>query len=315
MTAEKESSYESEIQACLSDLFHKVTPYVKTEAQGRKFDMVAYLPEGIHQLEGITNKRTPRPTDIDCYFRFRRTHCRRKSDNMMTEARTIGSSKGFIYKGKDYGYDGIWSAIKGECKCDMDVCPTYKEAKKRQIRIYQQARKDLAIQQGLHTFEIKSDYDTHERLAKQIPTALRVADFAWLVTGENQTIPEWMPPYIGLLQYNEKKHRFILKRRPSRLRQSFTFYRHVLGSEKFSSENTAVMGTFMSDHIFEKLLRKWFINSIFYWDFECNIIDMTEELDHLAKTAHWFKTKREAKVEPTTIQKMLLTNEYLGELE
>ena len=319
--SEEESPYGDEIQAALYDILGKITPFVKTEAQGRKFDLVAYIPNTTHQVEGISRKKSKRPTDTLCYSRFRKNYCRRKLDKILMDCKSGNKARHkldhigmYEYNGKHYGYDGIWSAVKKACLCDSDACPTFKKDLKFRRRMWRQAEADLGIREGLHTFEVKSDFDTHDRLQEQIPRGLRVADYAWLVIGQSQTIPEWIPPYVGILRYTNKNHSFILVRKPHNLNESFTFYRHVLGSEGFSSKNSELEGTFMSATTFKTLLRKWFINSIFYWDHECAIIDMTDELDHLAKTAHWVKTKREEKIDPKTIQKKLLTNEYLEEL-
>lgn len=317
MTKEK-SSYGDEIQAALYDLLCKMTPYVKVEAQDRKFDILAYLPDCIQNCEGLKKKRTKKPTDITCYFRFRRTHCRRKFDKIAVEHKISGRNiydLTYAYKGKQYRDDGLWNAIKKECHCDKEDCEHFKKELGWMQKSWREANKHLSIPIGLHTFEIKSDYDNHTRLEEQMPRALRVADYAWLVVGQKQTAPEWIPPYVGLLQYNEKKNNFKMLRRPKTLRVSFTYYRHVLSGEKFSAKRTDPMGAFLYGHIFSHLIQKWFINSTFYWDHECIIIDMTDELDHLAKTAHWVKTKREEIEDPKTIQKKLITGEYLEELD
>jgi len=317
--ATDESSYEADIQAALYDLLGKVTPFVKIEAQGRKFDLVAYIPHPIHQMEGFAKKKSKRPTDITCYHRFRKTHCRRKLDKLLMDIRCRDKldSKNwwkYKYRGKIYGDDTVWNAVKKECICIKEDCEDFNRELKFRRKMWREAQSDLAIRDGLHTFEIKSDYDSHERLPEQVSRGLRVADYAWLVVGQSQPVPEWLPPYCGVLRFSNTKQSFILVQRPHNLNETFTYYRHVLGSEGFSSKNSEEMASFMSGHILQNLVTKWLINSIFYWDHECAVIDMIDELDHLAKTAHWVKTKREEKVEPATIQKKLLSNEYLEEL-
>ena len=62
-------------------------PFVKSEAQDRKFDVVAYIPNHIETMDGLKKVKTKRPTDIHCYFRFRRVHCRKKSEQLYQTCR------------------------------------------------------------------------------------------------------------------------------------------------------------------------------------------------------------------------------------
>lgn len=78
-------------------------------------------------------------------------------------------------------------------KCDGIPCEIYgKELKRYKER-------DEVFAQGLHLFEIKSDADTFSRLSHQIPALVPFCDYFWLVLGEGKKVPEWVPPWMGLI--------------------------------------------------------------------------------------------------------------------
>ncbi len=173
---------------------------------------------------------------------------------------------------------GMWLSLKKFCLCDEDMeCPTIVEAMKNEEEWEHRTIRTFGISKGLHMFEIKSDKDNHDRLEHQILQMIGIADYAWLVLGANQSIPEWLPPYIGILRHEPESKDFLLEKTANYLDHHPTLHRHVL------EDNEVSVVRELNAHI-RDLLKKWTINSIFRWENERGmVIDMTEALKQISK--------------------------------
>lgn len=166
---------------------------------------------------------------------------------------------------------GLWAGIKGMCVCLSEGCPSAHHA--------QWAEKTYTLEKGLHCFEVKGDLDNFDRLGHQILQMQYYADYAWLVLGEKQTIPPWLPSYIGVLKFNRKENNFKRIRAPDHLRyREWDMHTQVLEDHECKFVNPA------DKYWVRELLRKWAINSLFRWEFgEEIVLDMTMELERLGE--------------------------------
>jgi hypothetical protein len=196
---------------------------------------------------------------------------------------------------KDVGH--LWTAWKDLCRCDdPHNCPTWRKMRKEQLK----ERKDGLNLPGLHLFEVKSDKDNYTRLVHQLPSMFGLADYAWLVLGEKQEIPAWLPPWIGVLRFTEKKKRFDLEVRAKLIHKLPVMYRHVLGPHDTAQS--------LQPYIVKALWRKWTINSLFWFQTQQIVLDMTNELKALGQVSKWVKTQG---IDLNTVQKSLV--EFVGE--
>ena len=56
------------------------------------------------------------------------------------------------------------------------------------------------LKQGLHLLEFKSDHDDVNRFLEQLPHYAMLGDYVWLVLGERQKEPKWLPSFVGLFR-------------------------------------------------------------------------------------------------------------------
>ena len=196
------------------------------------------------------------------------------------------------YKGSTEA-DSLWNFMKETCVCDNDMdCPTAIKCEEDKIV----AQKRWGNYFGLHLFEVKSDKDTFVRLAHQIPLMTFFADYIWLVLGENQPIPEWLPLYVGVLRFvppdGFKVERKGIESIVSNTEMRNRSQRPVLSPHVLFDHDYEVPFSFQDLHT---LYKKWFVNSIFRWDRENHdvIIDMSEELKSLVEWVEKLKKGNE----------------------
>lgn len=304
----------SDIQGRLHDLLLKSTPYVKTESSVMRFDLAAYISRDI---------RVGFATDpqLRCSQRFRGNHCKLKWEAMREEAvlsneeretltaeaikgidretnhhayyQALDKVPGFILGDRGWIWDNhLYNATEKECRCDNNEdCPTWLEQ-------YNKEKRELAkgiYLPGLHLFEIKSDLDSYTRLVHQLPAMYGIADYAWLVLGEKQEIPAWLPPWIGVLRFVERGKKFRVERK-EHIEKGLPSL-HVRWLQEHDTSTT------LSPRIIRDLLKKWSINAMFGWDAECVVVDMTPELMELGKISKWCKKEID---DLGTVQKTLI---------
>lgn len=311
------SSYGYAIQSDLSQLLSKSTPFVKTESSILRFDVAAYIPKdqriGFHE-----------DIQIACPKKFNRNHCRlmwqairdeAKVPNEQyyaecEEARKKAEAEGkgtwrvtesitqyrLGVQGWKWDEPDMWNSVKEECRCYNDEdCPTLVETREAATK---EAEKGVFLD-GLHLFEIKSDMDVEHRLTHQLPGMYGLADYAWLVLGENREIPPWVPPWIGILWYNEEDHSFEIDRK-ARLTKSLP----AMHGRWLMAHGVAES---LEPHDLQTLFYKWCINSMFGWGNNVIVLDMTPELTKLCKVSKWGK-----RVDVALMQEKLLSIEEYG---
>ena len=286
----------SDIQRVLRDKCMMVSPYVRVESgTNTRFDLVMYLPK---RMPFIADK----PDDYHCWHKFRRIYCKKLWDKMKNEYEIpkeerdkryeiekkkaeeeaeregrrfygIGNSIPiYRYNETEYMYsEDFWrsNAKKDIALCDQPNCEWFKNKVEREKK----EREEFGFMNGLHIFEVKSDKDKHDLLIHQIPNMTAIADYVWLVLGEKQTIPEWLPPYISVMRF--KKGKFKIEYHYKIEITQPPMYHHVLKVYEKKIENSEL-------NAFARLVRKWKINSMFHFMFEGNkVIDMEDDIRKL----------------------------------
>lgn len=307
----------SDIQRALRDECLKCSPYVKMESgASTRFDLAMYLPK---PLEFITDP----PTESHCWNKFRRKYCKliwrkvmndyaipedeikERTDKLKEEYQgdrrwSRPSVPQYRYKGKEYQYsEDFWksNAKKDIAVCDQVNCDWWKERQKDM----KESRQEYGFLNGLHLFEIKSDKDDHSRLVHQIPNMLAIADYVWLVLGENQPIPEWLPPYISIMRYIDGE--FEIEHHHGIQIQQPPMYWHSFHDQGFKIENK-------EEYALSRLMRDWRINSMFRFMFEGQVlIDMSEDIDKLMTFLNRAK-KCKTQLEKEKFQRALFDKEF-----
>ena len=312
------SSYGYAIQNDLVQLLYKSTKFVKAESSVMRFDLAAYIPKG--QRVGF-QEDLQKP----CTEKFNRNHCRLLWQAVREEAkvpeeqyqaelkkvRDEAEAKGergwgltdsvHPYRLGDLSWKWhepeMWNSVKDCCKCpNEDDCPTLaKELEEAR----QESEKGLFLT-GLHLFEVKSDMDVEHRLTHQLPAMYGLADYAWLVLGEKWEVPAWLPPWIGVLRYKESDHSFLVERKSKLIKELPAMHIHWLKAHGVSEG--------LRPSILRHLFYKWSINSMFGWENNMIVLDMTPELQELCKINKWGK-----RVEMGALQKKLVFDKSLEE--
>lgn len=278
----------TDIQRALRDECLKVSPYVRMESgTATRFDLVMYLPESMPFI-------VDSPKYAHCWEKFRRIYCKRKWEDVKLKYRipTEEQDKRFKelkeknkdmehyyptvpqyrYNSKEYNTGGdFWksNAKKELALCDQANCDFWNNFQKSE----KADREKYGFMNGLHIFEVKSDKDKHDLLIHQIPNMISIADYVWLVLGENQPIPEWLPPYISVMRYKDGKFNIEIKNKIE-ITQPPT-YKDALQSQGFKIESK-------EEYAFHRLMRNWRINSMFHYQFDGQIIiDMQREIEML----------------------------------
>lgn len=300
----KKASTGDVIQRHLLKQLQKCTPYVRSEASMIcRYDMAMYIPE-MHSPPF----EMPEDNKNHCYRLMKRNYCDEKwvekknelripheeRQHRVDEIKKEVPDKIFIWddvphfrnNGKEYKTDnGLFKAVKEECKCDPDGCEHYA----KQLDREKKHRESYGFMHGLHLFEVKADMDNHKLLTHQIPNMLSFGNYIWLVLGENQKVPEWLPPYISILRFVEKGKKFKVERHNRIEIKQPIMYRHVLDNQDIpvKIENKEL-------YAFSRLVYKWKLNSLFHFQNQENsIMDMGSELQELLKFLRRFDKKNE----------------------
>ncbi|MFA5312943.1 MAG: hypothetical protein WC375_06485 [Methanomassiliicoccales archaeon] len=295
----------SAIQRDLETFLKQFTPWVSIESTSARYDAIAYVNE-MMPIEGLKKNQV-----VPCNLAYRRCYCREQWDALCVEARNQASkldvpwqahdrirarddlsdetkdailNRPMMLLGQTWYKDSneLWKEYKDSVRCEVEDCPSYvKYVKSRQEWERDHHFEHIGI--GIHIFEVKSDKDTWDRLAWQIPEMLEFADYVWLVIGEHMEIPEWLPPFIGVLRH--KDHRFIKERDTTGIKKSPSTYWQVLKDHGIREDKAKIMAVGM--HRIRNLLKDWMINSTFFfegWQVERGcIVDMSHDLE-------WFDT-------------------------
>ena len=109
------------------------------------------------------------------------------------------------------------------------------------------------LKQGLHLLEFKSDHDDVNRFLEQLPHYAMLGDYIWLVLGEKQKEPKWLPSFVGVFREDD---------------DGFRLLKDSVYQKRLPPLNDAVLrecGIYgLKGEDLYAFMRKWFINSIFY---------------------------------------------------
>lgn len=265
------------IQSALISKLKKFTPYVVAEGSLARFDVVAYV-----RHEALLGKPLSEKEELPCFQRFKRVYCHVKERAILDEidvtwSKDDNSSESLW--GIQTNHHQVWSEFKDSCKCSQDPsCPTY------QSMVRPRGEKEVNIGAGLHIFEVKSERDTLDRLKYQIPQMMDLGDHVWLVLASNHELPEWLPPWIGVIRHNGRY--FEVERQSDGVRNEPAYYWQALkyyGMSDAEAKRLSIIG----HHMF-RLYRDWFINSVFHWS-DYNevgnqiIVDMSNHVDWMKR--------------------------------
>jgi len=169
---------------------------------------------------------------------------------------------------KELRADGACGLKVKPAKCTLEGCKIYE----RELEKYKERESGFGT--GLHLFEVKSDGDTYSRLAHQLPAMLPFCDYCWLVIGENKKIPEWVPPWMGLIIAMEDG--FKIEQHAERFGQSRDSTGIYWPNRVFTPEGLKIL---------PRLYRKLTIQALFGWKFG----DLDESSPILKKALKAFK--------------------------
>lgn len=281
-----------DMQRLLSIHLKKFIPYVITETSNARYDVVAYLPEE------IVMRAPPKAIEeVPCIFRYNRDYCGHKlhdianlaheaaREEMRKDRRGWGERAGLSHGESLHheGYNYIWNGkkytkkrqlffdVREECKCVGRECEIFKQQGRRLER-----SKFRDLPPGLHIMEIKSDKDTPDRLVHQVPQMMELADYVWLVLGDRQPVPEWLPPFVGIMRFGGGE--WIIERYPNGPLHTPALYWQCLHGYGLGDAEARRIANVL--HKVKKMERAWMINSIFHFDNYPNvghgvIVDMT----------------------------------------
>jgi hypothetical protein len=271
------------IQDALYKEMIKCTPYARIEVSTTaRFDGVMYIPPGGQFF-------ADEPEKVHCPSKYRKKYCREKwrakcrqleipneeRQKMFDELRKKDSfqpAPNYRVGGREFIEEGdLFRSIKDCALCVAGGCV--------QLAHFQaeadERRATHGFLGGLHVFEVKSNSDNFLLLEHQIPNMVAIADYVWLVLGDEQSIPEWLPPYVSVMGFDGKK--FKIERVAKISISQPPIYWHSFKDSGVDVGNPAI-------NSLARLYRKAQINSMFRFSCEGNIcIDMSDELRSLFK--------------------------------
>ncbi len=246
----------------LASILLQETPYVVEEAGLGMFDMAAYIPEdsvieGLGEGRRLSAIRACNRYQLDGTCSEKRRAFLRNFEPVYDERCLLqgfrDKEKGIILSEKDF-HDlvrdkkvvrRLTGCIAGE---DGGGCEYLEERMKWEKGFLA----GYGLRQGLHLFEFKSDHDNVNRFLEQLPHYALFADYVWLVLGQKQKTPKWLPSYIGV--YREKGEGFIKIKEGQFIVRSPPLSRAVLREYGIDVDDMQLYG----------FIREWLINSIFY---------------------------------------------------
>jgi hypothetical protein len=264
----------------LAEYIRQYFPYVLAECSNARYDMVAYLPESV-PLAAKPNENE----ELACIHRYKRYFCdlkkREFEGNAREEAQKYNEKENelirlnhnlmpqhdwsdhsnvmLMHQGKEYVGNQLFFAFKDKLKCcENPECEHYKEQAKNLVLW----RHGPALGPGLHIFEIKSDLDVPDRLTHQIPQMMDFADYVWIVLGDKFPVPQWLPPFIGILRYGGGE--WQLERTPTGPQNTPNLYSQCLHGYGLGESEIKKVSAVL--HQVKKMRRAWMINAIFHFD-------------------------------------------------
>ncbi len=245
----------------MKELLLKETPYVLEEARFGMFDLAVYMPEDC-AFEGLSESGQVSAVRACNHYLLDGTCADRKKtflsnyepeyDEQCLLTGFRDKPTGTIIPEKDFndmladrrGMKKKMSCDAAEKRCDYLI---------KRLTTEQCFSQGTKLKQGLHLLEFKSDHDDVNRFLEQLPHYAMLGDYVWLVLGERQKEPKWLPSFVGL--FRESGEGFVMVKESQYLKRLPPLNEAVLRECGIEGLKGDKLYSFM---------RKWFINSIFY---------------------------------------------------
>ncbi len=245
----------------MKELLLKETPYVLEEARFGMFDLAVYVPEDC-AFEGLC-EALPVSAVRACNRYLLDGTCADRKKTFLSNYETVYDDQCLLsgFKDKATGevipereFNAMLAdkrAMKKRVSCNAveQRC----EHLIKQLNTEQCFAQGTKLKQGLHLLEFKSDHDDVNRFLEQLPHYAMLGDYVWLVLGEKQKEPKWLPSYVGI--FRESGEGFVMEKESEYLKRLPPLNQAVLRESGISGLKGEDLYAFM---------RKWFINSIFY---------------------------------------------------
>ncbi|HUL62652.1 MAG TPA: hypothetical protein VLT35_06275 [Methanocella sp.] len=245
----------------MKELLLRETPYVLEEARFGMFDLAVYVPEdcafgGLCEALPVSAARACNRYLLDgtCAERKKAFLANYETvyDDQCLLAGFRDRTTGEVIPERDFlAALADRRAMKRQTRCDAaeQRCEyLIKRLTSEQCFIH-----GTKLKQGLHLLEFKSDHDDVNRFLEQLPHYAMLGDYIWLVLGERQKEPKWLPSYVGLFRESG---------------DGFVMVKDSVYQKRLPPLNDAVLRECGIDGLKGEALyafmRKWFINSIFY---------------------------------------------------
>jgi len=245
----------------MRELLLKETPYVLEEARFGMFDLAVYIPEdcafdGLSETLPVSAVRA-----CNCYLLDGTCTDRKKTflsnyepeyDEQCLLTGFRDRTTGDLYQERDFNaLLADKKTMKKKVSCDA--------AEKRCEHLIKRLDTEKCfsqgtrLKQGLHLLEFKSDHDDVNRFLEQLPHYAMLGDYIWLVLGEKQKEPKWLPSFVGIFREDG---------------DGFKLVKDSIYQKRLPPLNEAVLresGIYgLKGENLYAFMRKWFINSIFY---------------------------------------------------
>ena len=245
----------------MKELLLKETPYVLEEARFGMFDLAVYVPEdrafdGLSESGQVSAVRACNKYLLDgtCADRKKAflSNYEPEYDEQCLLAGFRDKATGALVSERELNVvlaDKRAMKKKVSCNAAEKRC----EYLIKRLSTEQCFTAGTRLKQGLHLIEFKSDHDDVNRFLEQLPHYAMLGDYVWLVLGERQKAPAWLPSYVGI--FRESGDGFTMVKENSYLKRLPPLNEAVLRESGIAGLKGEELYSFM---------RKWFINSIFY---------------------------------------------------
>ncbi|OPY25242.1 MAG: hypothetical protein A4E28_03285 [Methanocella sp. PtaU1.Bin125] len=245
----------------MKELLLKETPYVLEEARFGMFDLAVYVPEdcafeGLCEALPVSAVRACNRYLLDgtCADRKKTflSNYEPEYDDQCLLTGFRDRKTGALIPERDFN-DMLADRRSMKKKTSCDAAERRCEYLIKRLSTEQCFAQGTRLKQGLHLLEFKSDHDDVNRFLEQLPHYAMLGDYVWLVLGERQKEPKWLPSYVGI--FRERDDGFVMVKDSQYLKRLPPLNEAVLRECGIEGLKGDKLYSFM---------RKWFINSIFY---------------------------------------------------
>jgi len=245
----------------MKELLLKETPYVLEEARFGMFDLAVYVPEDC-AFDGLTE--TPVLSAVRACNRYLLDGtCADRKKTFLSNYEPEHDDQCLLTGFRDRATGAIipereFNVLLADRK-SMKKKVSCNAAEKRCDHLVKRLSSEQCfsqgtkLKQGLHLLEFKSDHDDVNRFLEQLPHYAMLGDYVWLVLGQKQREPKWLPSYVGI--FREDGDGFAMEKDSAYQRRLPPLSDAVLREQG--------IGGLTGDRLYS-FMRKWFINSIFY---------------------------------------------------